>query len=57
MIRFDNGIERTIIAECMVQEYGAGAPYSLLSGIQIPLIAGYAVTVHKAQVCQSRRRI
>lgn len=51
IVEFDNGQTRTIYADCMGTEYGDSEPYSLLSRTQIPLKAGYAMTIHKAQVC------
>lgn len=53
VVRFDNGSTRTIFADCTVSEFGNEEPFSLLSRTQIPLMAGYAVTVHKSQVCSS----
>ncbi len=49
-VRFDNGMEKTIFADCTVNEIGNEKEYSLLSRAQIPLVAGYAITVHKSQV-------
>lgn len=49
VVRFDNGTTRTIFADCTANELGNEEPYSLLSRTQIPLMAGYAVTVHKSQ--------
>lgn len=42
-------IERTVYAHCSIAELGKDEPYSLLSRTQIPLIAGWAITVHKSQ--------
>jgi ATP-dependent DNA helicase PIF1 len=50
IVKFDNGLTRTIYADCTVNELGNEEPYSLLSRTQIPLMAGYAITVHKSQV-------
>jgi ATP-dependent DNA helicase PIF1 len=50
VVRFDNGLTKTIFADCTTNELGNEEPYSLLSRTQIPLMAGYAVTVHKSQV-------
>lgn len=50
IVKFDNGLERTIFADCTSSELGNEEPYSLLSRTQIPLMAGYAITVHKSQV-------
>jgi hypothetical protein len=52
VVRFDNGQTRTIYADCTVSELGNEEPHSLLSRTQIPLMAGYAITVHKSQVCR-----
>lgn len=49
IVQFDNGEKRTIYADCTVNELGNEEPYSLLSRAQIPLMAGYAITVHKSQ--------
>ncbi|KAG9196418.1 hypothetical protein G6011_01539 [Alternaria panax] len=48
-MRFDDGQERSIYPDCAVNELGDTSPFSLLSRAQISLMAGYAVTVHKAQ--------
>lgn len=59
VVKFDNGSLRTIYADCSYSELGneekrrQGQPKkepSLLSRTQIPLVAGYAITVHKSQV-------
>jgi ATP-dependent DNA helicase PIF1 len=49
IIEFENGIRRTIFAECIVSELGDTEPYTLMSRTQIPLLAGWAMTVHKSQ--------
>lgn len=49
VVQFSNGIKRVIFAQCLVQEVGRFERYSLLSRTQIPLIAGWAITVHKSQ--------
>jgi ATP-dependent DNA helicase PIF1 len=49
IVDFDNGLRRTIYAECLVYEFGDDAPYSIMSRTQLPLIAGWAMTVHKSQ--------
>jgi ATP-dependent DNA helicase PIF1 len=51
VVQFDNGVKRTIFADCTASELGNEEPFSLLSRTQIPLMAGYAITVHKSQVC------
>lgn len=55
VVRFLNGVTRTILAECMPNELGTEQPYCLLSRTQIPLTAGYAITIHKSQVCDDAR--
>jgi ATP-dependent DNA helicase PIF1 len=49
IVKFLNGLTQTIKADCTVNELGNEKPYSLLSRTQIPLTAGYAITVHKSQ--------
>lgn len=49
IVRFHNGRERTIYADCTVNELGDEKPYCLLSRTQVPLMAAWAMTVHKAQ--------
>jgi ATP-dependent DNA helicase PIF1 len=53
VVKFDNGLVRTIFADCTASELGNEEPYSLLSRTQIPLMAGYAITIHKCQVSNS----
>jgi ATP-dependent DNA helicase PIF1 len=55
IVKFDNGLERTIFADCTASELGNEEPFSLLSRTQIPLMAGYAITVHKSQVSSAER--
>lgn len=60
IVLFDNGLKRTIYADCSYSELGNEEKKrepdqpklepSLLSRTQIPLVAGYAITVHKSQV-------
>lgn len=49
VVRFDNGLTKTIFADCVINELGDEKPYSVLSRTQIPLLAGWAMTVHKSQ--------
>ena len=49
VVRFENGYVQTIYAHCEVTELGTDEPYSLMSRTQIPLMAGWAITVHKSQ--------
>lgn len=49
IVRFTNGIERIIRAECMVDELGDDTPYSLICRTQIPLTPAWALSIHKAQ--------
>lgn len=48
-VLFQNRIMRTIYADCRINELGDEVPYSLMSRTQIPLVAGWAMTVHKSQ--------
>ena len=49
IVEFDNGLRKTIYAECLCYEFGDDPPYSIMSRTQVPLIAGWAMTVHKSQ--------
>ncbi|CAI6015652.1 unnamed protein product [Clonostachys chloroleuca] len=49
---FHNGLRRTIYPSCFVTTMGEGkdpADFSVLHRTQIPLVAGWAMTVHKSQ--------
>ena len=49
IVQFENGRRRTIYPDCTTSEHGKDEPYSLLSRTQVPLIAGWAITIHKSQ--------
>ena len=49
IVQFQNGEKRTIYAHCMMSELGDNEPYSLLSRTQVPLVAAWAMTIHRSQ--------
>lgn len=53
VVQFNHGVTRTIYADCAICSCGDDdEPYCVLSRTQLPLMAGYAVTIHKSQVRQ-----
>jgi ATP-dependent DNA helicase PIF1 len=49
VVHFHNGEKRTVYAECSIEQRGDKTPYILLSRTQIPLMPGWASTIHKSQ--------
>jgi ATP-dependent DNA helicase PIF1 len=54
VVKFDNGQVRRICADCAVDSLGQKDFYSISSVTQIPLIPGYAITVHRSWVRRLR---
>ncbi|RFU78529.1 atp-dependent dna helicase pif1 [Trichoderma arundinaceum] len=48
-VLFHNGRKRVIYVSCIVNSVVDEEPYSLLHRTQIPLVAGWAMTVHRSQ--------
>ncbi|KAG5759416.1 hypothetical protein H9Q72_012464 [Fusarium xylarioides] len=49
IVRFNNGVTRTIYPWVMVNTLGATEPYSVLYRTQLPLVLAWAVSIHKSQ--------
>lgn len=50
IVKFNNHPDNVVIwPDCSVSERGFEQPYSLLMRTQVPLMAGWALTIHKAQ--------
>jgi DNA replication protein DnaC len=53
IVNFDNGVQRTIFADCVVNEMGDEQPYSIISRTQIPLIAGWVSVLFPYSILMS----
>jgi len=49
VVQFLHGQQKTIFPHCTISEMGPQEPWSLISRTQIPLMAAWAMTIHKAQ--------
>lgn len=49
VVQFKDGVKQVVFASYLVAELGRRKPYSLLSRTQVPLLPGWAITIHKSQ--------